>query len=214
MINKQIINLNNILKGKRNEIQVLNTEITEIEQAIETIKKFSMQNNKSALLIAMRDYSGSMGMWERKISFEIYNQIFDILSASYNKIDVRYILHNTEAFVVNNLVDFNDSQETGGTRCSPAYQKALEVIDVINNEDCDIYILHLTDGDNIGSDNKKSLDLVNELTNKSKMFMYGEILRVYYSSTLANTLKVNKNVKIFTIRNEDEISSKVQELFN
>jgi len=213
MINKQIINLTNVLRTKRNEIQIINEEIKEIEQAIETINKFSLTNDKPSLLIAIRDCSGSMGTWERKISSEIYNQIFDILSVSYKNLDVCYILHNTEAFVVNKLADFSDGQETGGTRCSPAYQKALEIIDIIDNKDLDIYILHLTDGDNIGSDNKKSLDLVNELANKSKMIMYGEILRVYYSSTLANVLKVNPSISIFTIREEKEINSKVQGLF-
>ncbi|MED4164922.1 DUF444 family protein, partial [Halalkalibacterium halodurans] len=103
--------------------------------------------------------------------------------------DIEFIAHHTEAKVVSEE-DFFSKGESGGTICSSAYRKALELI----NEKYDparynIYPFHFSDGDNLTSDNARCLKLVHELMESSSMFGYGEVNQYSRHSTLMNAYK-------------------------
>ncbi len=50
------------------------------------------------------------------------------LRTKYETVEIEFIAHHTEAKVVNEE-DFFSKGESGGTICSSAYRKALELID-------------------------------------------------------------------------------------
>ncbi len=79
-----------------------------------------------------------------------------------------------------------------------------------------IYPIHFTDGDNIGSDSTKALNLMTRLVEVSRVVGYGEILRTHYSSTLMSTLKriTDPKLRLATIRDRSEVYTALKIVFS
>ncbi|RXJ00636.1 sporulation protein YhbH [Anaerobacillus alkaliphilus] len=142
-----------------------------------------------AVVLAMMDTSGSMGKWEKYMARSFFFWMTRFLRTRYETVDIEFIAHHTEAKVVTEE-DFFSKGESGGTICSSAYRKALELIDgKYNPTRYNIYPFHFSDGDNLTSDNARCLKLVNELMEVSSMFGYGEVNQYNRHSTLMNAYK-------------------------
>jgi uncharacterized sporulation protein YeaH/YhbH (DUF444 family) len=100
-----------------------------------------------------------------------------------------FIAHHTEAKEVTEE-DFFTRGESGGTICSSAYRKALDIIDTRYPPAMwNIYPFHFSDGDNLTSDNEKCVDLIEQLIARSNLFGYGEVNQYNRSSTLMSAYK-------------------------
>ncbi|MFA8439065.1 sporulation protein YhbH [Pueribacillus sp. YX66] len=142
-----------------------------------------------AVVIAMMDTSGSMGNWEKYMARSFFFWMTRFLRTKYETVDIEFIAHHTEAKVVTEESFFSKG-ESGGTICSSAYYKALELIeDSYDPKRYNIYPFHFSDGDNLTSDNKRCLQLVNEIMNVSNMFGYGEVNAYSRHSTLMSAYK-------------------------
>lgn len=128
-----------------------------------------------AVVLAMMDTSGSMGKWEKYMARSFFFWMTRFLRSKYETVDIEFIAHHTEAKVVSEE-DFFSKGESGGTICSSAYRKALELIEMkYEPSRYNIYPFHFSDGDNLTSDNARCLKLVNQLMEISSMFGYGEV---------------------------------------
>ena len=90
-------------------------------------------------------------------------------------VEIEFIAHHTEAKVVTEE-EFFTKGESGGTICSSAYVKALELLrkNIIQRDI--IFILFIFQMEKIcPADNEKCLKLVQELMEVSSMFGYGEV---------------------------------------
>ncbi len=106
----------------------------------------------------------------------------------YETVEIEFIAHHTEAKVVTEE-DFFSKGESGGTICSSAYVKALELIEEkYNPTRYNIYPFHFSDGENMSSDNDKCMKLVQEIMDVSNMFGYGEVNAYNRFSTLMSSL--------------------------
>jgi uncharacterized protein len=142
-----------------------------------------------AVVLAMMDTSGSMGKWEKYMARSFFFWMARFLRTKYETVDIEFIAHHTEAKVVSEE-DFFSKGESGGTICSSAYRKALELINAkYEPSRYNIYPFHFSDGDNLTSDNARCLKLVNELMEVSSMFGYGEVNQYNRHSTLMNAYK-------------------------
>ncbi|WP_010174918.1 sporulation protein YhbH [Bacillus coahuilensis] len=142
-----------------------------------------------AVVLAMMDTSGSMGVWEKYMARSFFFWMNRFLKTKYEKVDIEFIAHHTEAKVVSEE-DFFSKGESGGTICSSAYKKALELInDKYSPERYNIYPFHFSDGDNLTSDNARCVKLVEELIKVSSMFGYGEVNQYNRHSTLMTAYK-------------------------
>jgi sporulation protein YhbH len=143
----------------------------------------------SAVVIAMRDVSGSMGEFEKYITRSFYFWMVRFLRTKYQNVKIVFITHHTEAQEVDEQAFF-ELGESGGTRVSSAYKLALDIIaERFNPERWNIYPFHFSDGDNWGdADNRLCLELVQQLLKQSNVFGYGEIQEYNYgsSTTLMN----------------------------
>lgn len=137
----------------------------------------------NAVVIAMRDVSGSMGEFEKYITRSFYFWMVRFLRTKYHNVKIVFITHHTEAKEVDEQAFF-ELGESGGTRVSSAYKLALELIDErYNPERWNIYPFHFSDGDNWGdADNQRCVQLVNQLVERSNVFGYGEIQEYSYGS--------------------------------
>lgn len=148
-----------------------------------------------AVVLAMMDTSGSMGTFEKYIARSFFFWMTKFLRTKYETVEIEFIAHHTEAKVVTEEAFFSKG-ESGGTICSSAYLKALELIDEkYQPSRYNIYPFHLSDGDNISSDNARCLKLVNEMMDMCNMFGYGEINERSRNTTLMNAFKSIENPK-------------------
>lgn len=142
-----------------------------------------------AVVLAMMDTSGSMGIWEKYMARSFFFWMTRFLRTKYERVEIEFIAHHTEAKVVSEE-DFFSKGESGGTICSSVYRKAIEIIDEKYQPNLfNIYPFHFSDGDNLTSDNARCVKLVSELMSVSNMFGYGEVNQYNRSSTLMSAYR-------------------------
>jgi uncharacterized sporulation protein YeaH/YhbH (DUF444 family) len=95
-----------------------------------------------------------------------------------------FITHHTEAKEVDEETFFKLG-ESGGTKVSSAYQLALDLIRKRYDPAAwNVYPFHFSDGDNWGdTDNRRCLELVQDLLALSSAVGYGEIRQGHSRST-------------------------------
>nr|WP_198507804.1 sporulation protein YhbH [Bacillus sp. FJAT-45037] len=173
----------NALEGRPGIIPIYNDDLR-FKTWTETIRPES-----KAVVLAMMDTSGSMGRWEKYMARSFFFWMTRFLRTKYETVDIEFIAHHTEAKVVSEE-DFFSKGESGGTICSSAYRKALELVhEKYDPKRYNIYPFHFSDGDNLTSDNARCLKLVQELMEKSSMFGYGEVNQYSRHSTLMSAYK-------------------------
>jgi len=97
------------------------------------------------------------------------------LRLKYQHVETVFIAHDTEAQVVPEQ-DFFALSNSGGTRCSSAYQVALEHLQQQHPASrWNIYLFHFSDGDNLPYDNAVCKTVVQDLLVHCNMVGYGEI---------------------------------------
>lgn len=169
----------------------------------------------NAVILALMDTSGSMGSYEKYASRSFFFWMTRFLRTKYEKVEIVFIAHHTEAREVSEE-EFFTRGESGGTICSSAYNKALEVIDSrFPPNEYNIYPIHFSDGDNLTSDNERCVRLISELTKRSNMFGYGEVNQYNRSSTLMTAFKHIEDPKFmyYVIKEKNEIYLALKRFF-
>lgn len=169
----------------------------------------------NAVVIAMMDTSGSMGVFEKYITRSFFFWMVRFLRTRYENVEIVFIAHHTEAKEVSEELFFTKG-ESGGTICSSAYRKALEIITErypINRYN--IYPFHFSDGDNLTSDNERCMKLVKELINRSNMFGYGEVNQYNRNSTLMSAYRHMKDPRFmhYVIREKGQVYHALKHFF-
>jgi sporulation protein YhbH len=171
------------------------------------------QNN--AVILAMMDTSGSMGSFEKYCARSFFFWMSRFLRRQYEKVDIVFIAHHTEAKEVTEE-EFFTRGESGGTICSSAYVKALEIIDSRYPPSLyNIYPFHFSDGDNLTSDNERCVRLIKELLERSNIFGYGEVNQYNRSSTLMSAYKnlEHQQFLYYVIKEKAEIYQALKTFF-
>jgi uncharacterized protein len=178
-----------------------------------------VREESNAVVIAMRDVSGSMGEFEKYITRSFYFWMVRFLRTKYNNVKIVFITHHTEAKEVDEQAFF-ELGESGGTRVSSAYKLALELIEErFDPNGWNIYPFHFSDGDNWGdADNQRCVQLVNRLIERSNVFGYGEIQEYSYGSatTLMSAFSAIKDERFIpvVIRNKAEVYPALRRFFS
>jgi uncharacterized protein len=135
-----------------------------------------VKRETNAVILAMRDVSGSMGEFEKYVSRSFYFWMLRFLRTRYERVRVAFITHHTEAKEVDEETFFKLG-ESGGTKASSAYELALRVVrERYDPARWNVYPFHFSDGDNWGdTDNRRCVELVEELVGVSSAVGYGEI---------------------------------------
>ncbi|MFX0558705.1 sporulation protein YhbH [Tepidibacillus infernus] len=199
----------NSLKGEAKIHQISNDDLR-----FKTWEEIIIPHSK-AVVIAMMDTSGSMGMFEKYIARTFFFWMVRFLRTKYEHVEIVFVAHHTEAKEVTEE-EFFTRGESGGTICSSAYRKAIEIIDKRYPLDrYNIYPFHFSDGDNLTSDNERSVYYVKELMKRSNMFGYGEVNQYNRHSTLMNVYKNIKDEKFIyaVIREKSEVYQALRTFF-
>jgi len=169
----------------------------------------------NAAIIYLMDVSGSMTDEQKEI-VRIEAFWIDLwLRSQYDGIQRRYIVHDAIAHEVDEDT-FYRVRESGGTRISSAYQKAVEVIARdFPPADWNIYCFQFSDGDNWGEDSKEcSKFLIDQLLPVCNLFCYGQVESPYGSGEFIKDLRriINdhENLILSEINNKDGIYDSIK----
>jgi uncharacterized sporulation protein YeaH/YhbH (DUF444 family) len=130
--------------------------------------------DRAVVFLAM-DVSGSMTVDRKRMARLFFYWCVQFLRSRYDQTELVFVAHTTEAREVTED-EFFGRVESGGTRVS----SALEAIRDMQHEryaagDWNIYVLHVSDGDNFAADNRPTLQLVKRLTEVAALVGYLEV---------------------------------------
>ncbi|WP_324717032.1 sporulation protein YhbH [Carboxydochorda subterranea] len=177
----------------------------------------AMEMRASAVVLAMMDTSGSMGTFEKYIARSFYFWMVRFLRTKYHHVQIVFIAHDTKAKEVTEE-EFFTKGESGGTKCSSAYELALSIIEErFPPDEYNIYAFHFSDGDNFPSDNSRCVKLVGDLLERASAVGYGEIVnsRYYSDSTLMSVYQKIEDPRFVrvTIRDKSEVYPALRAFF-
>jgi len=129
-----------------------------------------------AVMFCLMDVSGSMGEYEKDLAKRFFMLLHMFLNRKYEKVDVVFIRHTTDAYEVDEH-DFFYSLETGGTVVSSALTLTSEIIQKrYPTSDWNIYISQCSDGDNSNLDDDVCEEIiVNKLIPYIQYFAYVQV---------------------------------------
>lgn len=145
------------------------------DQRYHKIEKYT-KNISNAVVIAMMDVSGSMSTMKKYLARSALFWLVHFLRHLYDNVEVRFIVHHTEARIVEEN-EFFKTGESGGTICSSAYSLANHLIDTeYPTQLWNVYIKHFSDGDNFAYDNDATINEVKKFFEKKvNMVGYAEV---------------------------------------
>ena len=118
--------------------------------------------SSQAVMFCVMDVSGSMDETRKDLAKRFFILLYLFLTRHYEKIDIVFIRHHTQAAEVSED-DFFHSTESGGTVVS----SALVLLDQImrarySSQDWNIYVAQASDGDNFTNDSGNCRSLLEE----------------------------------------------------
>ena len=128
-----------------------------------------------ARVFFLMDVSVSMGEFEKGIAKKFFMLLYLFLQREYEKIEVTFVKHTTEAEEVEEN-DFFYSKESGGTIVSTGLKLINEIIDAnVTLSETNIYVAQASDGDNFESDNATCENELKILLPKVQYFAYIQV---------------------------------------
>ena len=118
--------------------------------------------NSQAVMFCVMDVSGSMDQARKDLAKRFFILLYLFLTRHYDKIDIVFIRHHTQAAEVNEDQFFH-STESGGTVVSSALVLLEQIIRArYHVEDWNIYVAQASDGDNFSNDSGNCRNLLAE----------------------------------------------------
>lgn len=129
-----------------------------------------------AVMFCLMDVSGSMDEGRKDLAKRFFSLLYLFLTRHYERIDVVFIRHHTQAAEVSEQ-EFFHSTETGGTIVSSALQLMEKIIQArYPRSEWNIYGAQVSDGDNWNQDSSVCRDLlVNQLLPMLRYFAYVQV---------------------------------------
>jgi uncharacterized sporulation protein YeaH/YhbH (DUF444 family) len=161
----------------------------------------------AAEFVVNHDTPCSMGTFEKYCARSFFFWMTRFLRRQYEKVEIVFIAHHTEAKEVPEE-EFFTRGESGGTICSSAYLKTLEIIDSRYPPSLyNIYPFHFSGGDNLTSNNERCVKLIKEILKHANIFGYGEVNQYNHNSTLMSAYKniEQEQFLYYVIREKAEI---------
>lgn len=130
--------------------------------------------NRAVIFLAM-DVSGSMNVDRKRMARLFFYWCVQFLRSRYELTEIVFLAHTTEAREVDEE-QFFGRVESGGTKVSSVFEAVEDIQrDRYPADDWNIYVLHVSDGDNFTFDNQRALELIRRLTEFCSLVGYLEV---------------------------------------
>lgn len=117
----------------------------------------------NAVIFFMQDISASMGPDKRDLVRELCWYLECWIRRFYEQTDIKYMVHDVEAFEVDSEKFYNYTSG-GGTKISSVFRMAHDMIE--NSyplDEWNVYCFYLSDGENWNDDNKICIDILKSM---------------------------------------------------
>ena len=196
-LEKQLAELVKFVSGKpedeatieRDKIVVIEKQITVLKKKLKAVPFIDDMDLKfvnyvtekvpttQAVMVCIMDVSGSMGEWEKEMAKRFFMLLYLFLEKNYERVDLVFIRHHTQATEVTEEEFFN-SRETGGTVVSTALVLARKILEErYPNSKYNRFVTQISDGDNYSEDNMKVVEHMNALLKETQYYAYVEVKR-------------------------------------
>lgn len=127
-----------------------------------------------AVIICMMDVSGSMTRDKKYLARSMLFWLVEFLRTVYDNVEIKFIVHTTEAWVVDEDTFFHKG-ESGGTQCETAIKLANYIIDTeFPIDEWNVYCVYISDGEDW--DPASTVPRIDEMLQKNiNMLSYVEI---------------------------------------
>lgn len=145
------------LKAKMAQIPFIDTFDLRYDNRVDRPKPITQ-----AVMFCIMDISGSMGPEKKDIAKRFFMLLYLFLTKTYEKIQIVFISHHTEAHEVDEDTFFY-SRETGGTVVSSALNLMSAIIqNRFPTSEWNIYAAQASDGDNWDNDSKQCTKILSD----------------------------------------------------
>lgn len=129
-----------------------------------------------AVMFCLMDVSGSMDEERKSLSKQFFILLYLFLTRHYEKIDIVFIRHHTQAQEVDEDTFFH-ATESGGTVVSSALELMQKIVEArYAPAEWNIYGAQASDGDNFTNDSTRCHDLLaDELLPRCRFFAYVQV---------------------------------------
>ncbi len=157
----------NIILGNVSEDNDFSTEnlVVNPQDKIYRIMSKEKDYESQCVVFFVRDYSGSMQGKPTEVIVTQHMLIYSWLMYQYkNNVQVRFILHDTEAKEVKDFYTYYKSAVAGGTNVFAAYEFVANIIEKEQlAKENNIYIFHGTDGDDWEDNGEKAITAIRKM---------------------------------------------------
>lgn len=170
------------------ELSALEEEVDELKKSISLVPSWVEANDlrfrhsepdpvpyAKAVMFCIMDVSGSMDQETKDRAKIFYILLHLFLQQNYEKVDVVFVRHHTQAEEVDEQ-EFFYGRETGGTVVSTAIELTQKIQEERYPADqWNIYCAQASDGDNWGNDSAKCADMIHAMMPNLQHWFYTEI---------------------------------------
>ena len=172
----------------------------------------------NACIFFIMDVSGSMGKQKKFLARSFFFLLYQFIRYRYEKIDIVFVAHTTEAKEVNED-DFFQRGSSGGTFISSGLEKSLDVINErYNPNSWNLYAFHGSDGENWVEDNDKAKIAMQKLIDICQLAGYVQIIPdgdKVYGREMAEVFNplVTDNFKVLKLGKKEDVWPQFSKLF-
>jgi uncharacterized protein len=169
-----------------------------------------------AVMFCLMDVSGSMDEGRKELSKRFFILLYLFLTRHYEKIDLVFIRHHTQAQEVDEE-NFFHARETGGTVVSSALVLMEEIVKArYNPSEWNIYGAQASDGDNWHHDSGRCRELLNDkLLPLVRYFAYVQVAEEEQNlwEEYSQLLEANRHFAMRKATSQDQIYPVFRDLF-
>lgn len=169
----------------------------------------------NAVIFFMMDVSGSMSQNIKFLARSFYFLLYQFIRHKYEKVDIVFIAHTTEAFETDEDSFFKRGS-AGGTFVSSAPELAIDIIkERYNPSSWNVYAFHCTDGDNFTEDDENAVTAYKKIAELCQLVGYVEIRPSedraawekdgYVSKLFTSLSQLDKRLKTATIAEKEDV---------
>jgi uncharacterized protein len=131
-------------------------------------------SRKAVIFLAM-DVSGSMESDHKRMARLFFYWCVQFVRRRYDQTELVFVAHTTEAREVSEEQFFSRT-ESGGTKVSSAFEEVMRIErERFPADDWNMYVLHVSDGNNFTADNPRTLELIERLTRTCALVGYLQV---------------------------------------
>lgn len=179
--------------------------------------EITKEYEKNAVIIFIRDVSGSMTENKRELVERVFTPLDWYLTGKYDEAKFHYIAHDSTAEEVDRN-EFFGMKSAGGTKISSAYELAQNILEEYPFSEWNRYVFASGDGENFQQDTRENVvPLMQEID--ANLHAYLEVLSnrrrgANHGKIVEEEIGEKENVTVTSVGDKDDIMDSIKEILS